>query len=134
MFDIDVNNWAVLVSAVSAMVLGTVWYRVFATPWMALARPGETNQEMSGAGIGYLIAAGASLLTAYVLAHVVGYVEAVEVFDGAVTGVWMWLGFVGTTMASNYVFSGKPLKLYLIDAPYFLVQLVIMGAILGGWQ
>jgi hypothetical protein len=49
-------------------------------------------------------------------------------------GGLLWLGFTGTTMATEFVFEGRTLAAYGIAAGYPLAGMLIMGAILGRWQ
>ena len=46
---------------------------------------------------------------------------------------WLWIGFVATAYAATYVFSQKSLKLWAIDAGYFLAVLMAQGALLAAW-
>lgn len=50
------------------------------------------------------------------------------------TGFWIWLGFVVPVMAGDTLFAKKPMGLLWIGAGYYLVQLLVMGAILAVWQ
>ena len=51
--------------------------------------------------------------------------------SGAVTGAFMWLGFVVTTMAVNNAFRGAKYQLTVLDAGHWLGVLLLQGAILG---
>lgn len=131
--EVTINYWAVLVSAVAAMVIGAAWYGIFATPWLKAI--GKTKKDLQkNNSRGYAIAAASSLVTAFVLAHIVAYAQADSLMLGLQTGAWVWLGFVATSYAMNYAFAGRPLKLYAIDASNLLVTLLVMGGILATWQ
>lgn len=132
---IEINYLAVLAAAVSSMVIGALWYSpvLFAKSWMA--ELGKKQEDLqSGAGMGYLLAAVAALVEAYVLAHIVNYAQATTLSEALQTGAWVWLGFVATTTAINYKFQGKSLKLYVIDAGNHLAVLLAMATILTLWQ
>ncbi len=128
----QVNYLAVLVAAVLNMVAGAIWYSpmLFAKPWIKLTG----KKDMQGGGVGYGIAALCSLAIAYVLAHFVQLAGAMDWMDGVKTGLWAWVGFVATTAAANYVFEGRPWKLYWINVGYPLVAFVLMGALLAAWH
>jgi hypothetical protein len=53
--------------------------------------------------------------------------------SGLVSGFFLWLGFVITTMAVNHAFQGERRRLTLIDGGHWLGVLLIQGAILGWW-
>lgn len=135
MTTVDVNLGAVLISAVAAMVVGAIWYSpmAFAKPWMQLTGRKDMNPG-EGAAIGYITAFIGSLITAYVLAHFIGYASANTAAEGAVTGIWAWLGFTGTAFLTTYTFSNRPKKLWAIDAMQYLAIFIIMGLILGAWH
>lgn len=134
MQDVDLNYLAVLVAAFVPMVLGGLWYSnvMFARPWMRAI--GRSPEELTGAGLGYALAAVMALLTSYALARVVRWAEVDDVFNGALVGLLVWVGFVATVLAVNTYFGGRSRELWLIDAGYQLVALLLMGAIHGAWQ
>jgi hypothetical protein len=69
-----------------------------------------------------------------VLARVVKWAEVDDLWNGALIGIFVWVGFVATVPAVTIFFGGRPRVLWLINAGYQLVVLVLMGAILGAWH
>ncbi|MEA2805916.1 MAG: hypothetical protein QOJ17_57, partial [Rhodospirillaceae bacterium] len=51
--------------------------------------------------------------------------------NGVISALFMWLGFVITTLAVNYSFSQRRPMLTIIDGIHWLGVLVIQGAIIG---
>jgi surface polysaccharide O-acyltransferase-like enzyme len=133
-----VNYLAVLVAAVLNMVVGALWYSpaLFGKRWMALMgwRPEDAQQRMAGAQKAYALTFVASLLTAYALARVLAYAQTFTLTGGALIGLLAWIGFVATSQGTNYLFEGRPFRLYTINTGYHLVSLVLMGALLGVWR
>jgi len=137
MQQISINLWAVLVSGFSTMVWGFLWYGpLFGKTWMKLV--GMSMEDMqagkSKMGRSYLLAFLGSLLTAYVLAHFLGYAGAETAGQGAQGAFWAWLGFVVPMNLSGVLWTNKPWKLYFLEVGYYLASLVTMGLILGGWK
>ena len=134
MQDVDINYVAVVVAALVPMFLGALWYStaLFARPWMKAVD--RTQQELKGAQLGYVISALAALLMSYALARIDRWAEVDDLWNGALVGLLVWLGFVATVLAVTTYFSGRPLKLWLINAGYQLVALVLVGAIHGVWD
>ena len=131
----DINYLAVVVAALLSMVIGFVWYslKVFGKPWMK-----ETGLTMKDIGNGpgadkYVLVTVSSLVQAYVLAHFVDYTSATTWVEGAVTGFWLWAGFVATAYTATYVFTKKSVRLWTIDTGYFLALLLVQGALLAAW-
>jgi hypothetical protein len=46
----------------------------------------------------------------------------------------LWLGFVVTTYATEYIFEVRPLSLFAINTGFWLLGMILMGAIVGGWK
>ena len=133
-----VNNVAVLVSGVVIFMLGGLWYSpvLFAKRWVALI--GKTEAELkANAGnmpMSYLVVLLCGLVTAYVMALVVGNFAPGSAVDGAIIGALCWAGFAGATSYGTAVFGGKPKALWLIDSGFNLAAFVVAGIILALWR
>ena len=138
----SVNYFAVLVAAVSAIVLGFLWYGpLFGKPWMKLMGFTKESLEKSkkaGMTKTYVLMVLTTLVTAYVLSHVISFATAFMqtsgISAGLSAGFWMWLGFTVPILMDAQMWEGKPWKLFWINASYRLVSLSLMGAILAGWM
>lgn len=135
MITAEINYWAVLVSAVVGFVIGSIWYtpRAFGELWIAMLGKNETGIKASfnAKTLGKTFVA--TLVMVYILAHFVDYTGATTFGQGALTGFWLWLGFVATTMFINSVYENRPIKLWMINAGCQLVVLLVAGAILAAW-
>ncbi len=132
---IHVNYGAVLVAAIVNMVIGFIWYSpgVFGKTWSSLT--GKRMEDMkSRAGTAYAGAFVTALITAWILARFISLANAQTMTRGAVIGFWAWLGFVATTSLADVPFGGRPIKLYYLTNGYYLVSVLIMGALLGMWR
>jgi hypothetical protein len=133
-----VDYWAVFLAAVAAFALGAVWYRIFASPWMAAT--GMTEEMIKGEAAGgrspmpFLFAFIADLVMAFALYGIIWHVGGGHFAgkSGVISGALCWLGFVITTMTVNNTFSRRKPILLVIDGGYWLVVLAVMGAIIGG--
>jgi hypothetical protein len=134
-----INYPAVVVSALAYWALGALWYSplLFARPFVALMRwtPEQLAAvESQGAGAQIVVALLTSFVLAYVLAHFVKFTGAETVKSGALTGFWLWLGFVATSNLETVLFESRPVGLYLINNGYHLVGLLGMGSLLAVWR
>ena len=134
MQDVDLNWVAIIVATIIPMVLGALWYSpiLFADRWMQSV--GRTREELGDANLGYLLSAVGAVLSSYVLARIIKWGEVDDLWNGALTGLLVWVGFVATVLAVTTYFSGRPRALWLINSGYQLVALVLMGALLGAWD
>jgi hypothetical protein len=53
---------------------------------------------------------------------------------GIVCGAVLWLGFVATSWAQEYVFELRSIQIYAINTGFQLIDLMLVGAIVGGWK
>ncbi len=139
MISFDVNYWAILAAGVSSMILGSLWYSLlFVKPWMKAM--GFTHADMEhaknqGMAASYIAMFVAELVKAFIITQVVGYNGAVEWYEGLQLGLLLWLGFIGTTSLSGYIWTVKPKPkyLYIIDNGYMALTLVAQTIILTQW-
>ena len=134
---VDINFFAVLLAAISAMILGAAWYSplLFGKKWIRLMNKSdeELNEMKKGMGKAYGVTFVGVIIMAYVLAYIIGLLEVGTVFAGVKTAFWVWLGFVATTSLGGVLFEARPRDLYFINNAYQLVSLVLMGIIIGVW-
>lgn len=127
----SINGIAVVAAAVSAFVLGGVWYGpVFGKQWQAFM--GLSDEDISGKGHPAVIFGSAFALT---LVQAVFLATLIPPGTGVVSAIAQALligvAFVATAFGVNYLFSRHPLNLWCIDAGYNVAQFAIMGAIIG---
>lgn len=144
---IQINYFAIIVSAVASMVLGMIWYGplLFGKIWMRIigtgtseTASGDSRSNQKGMALLYITQLVLSILSFYVLAYyIAGWQVAPGARGGMINAFWIWLGFVMPTQAGSALWSGKPKKLawsmFLIMAGYQLVNLLIAGTIIGSW-
>ena len=126
-----VNLLAVLVAAIINMAVGALWFSpaMFSKQWAKLTG-GKESDMRANANMGYAVSAVGALVESWVLAHLV---YGLSLADGLKWAFWIWLAFVAVTLAVGTVFEGRPWKLWAINVGYFLVVLLIQGALLARW-
>jgi hypothetical protein len=130
-----INYLAVLVATVAGFAFGAAYYMSLSRPW--LAAMGKTREELAAAGkrspVPFIVSIVALLIMAWVLAGGIGHLGPGQVTlrNGVISGLFMWLGFVITTLAVNYSFGQRRPMLTIIDGIHWLGVLVIQGAIIG---
>lgn len=136
--DVSVNYLAVLLAAASSMVVGSIWYAqgVFGKTWAKLAKV-NMNKKVSGSEMTRLLGLTflASLVTAYILAHVAflsnEFFRNDFIQDALTTAFWLWLGLTAARIYTHDLFEGRPGKLTLLSAGNELTTLLVMGLIIG---
>jgi hypothetical protein len=131
-------NWtAIFVSAFVSVLLEAVWFSVFMIPW--LAGLGITRDWLLDiASVAPAAQYGTALLCSIVAATVISLLTQMTGPQTARRGIFIailvWVGFVATTWAREYVFEIRSFQIYFINTGYFLLDLILMGAITGGWK
>jgi hypothetical protein len=130
----EINYWAVLVSALTTFVIGSVWYSpaLFAKPWMkelGFTKEGMSNGSMVKIfGISFLL----MLVISFNLAAIIGP-ESDWQF-GMTAGALAGIGWVAAAMGVNYLYERKSFRFWLINAGYMVISFTLMGAIIGAWH
>lgn len=128
----DINLLAVLLAALSAFVLGGLWYSVlFGRQWMALT--GQSEEGLKS-GNPALIFGGAFLLNLIAAAVLAMFLGPMPVKYATLAGFSVGLCWVATSFGVNYLFERRPVGLWLINAGYCTLQFTAMGAIIGAFQ
>lgn len=133
--NVEVNLLAIIIAAVAAMAVGFLWYgpMLFGKQWMKLMGYTEESMEKAKKSMGkmYSISFALSLVTAYVLSHVMTLSENFfhygRLETGVMTAFWMWLGFIMPVQLTAEIFGSKKWNLFGINTGYQLVSVLAMG-------
>ena len=138
--NVDVNYLAVFLAALSTMVVGSIWYSrsVFGPMWGKMTGV-DVQAKVTGKQMAWLLGSTfvASLVTAYVLAHVTflsnkffghSYMQ-----DALSTAFWLWLGFTAMRLYTHDAFEGRRKKLTMLNASHELVTFLVMALIIGAF-
>lgn len=129
---IDFNWLAVIAAAVSAFVLGGIWYGpLFKRAWCREAGIDPDSAPPHPARI-FATAFGCSLLAALMFAIFLG--PEASAADGFGAGFVVGLFFVAMSFGINYAFAQRSIKMWMIDAGYHIAQFSLYGLILGAWH
>jgi Protein of unknown function (DUF1761) len=130
-----INYLAVIIATLAGFGLGAVWYMVLGGAWMHAL--GKTKDQMRAEGsakaLPFVIALVALFVMALMLAGLMGHLGDITVRGGMISGFFVWIGFVITTMGVNHAFSGAKPMLTLIDGGHWLAVLLIQGAVIGAF-
>jgi hypothetical protein len=120
-FDVSVNLWAVLVSAVASMVIGSVWYGpLFGKKFIALMgmdklTPEEMVKMQKGMWKTYVMQIVSSILCFYVLAWFIEVLEALTLMGGLEVAFLVWLGFVVPIKFGDAIWGGRSCGLLIAE-------------------
>lgn len=129
-------NWlAVFAAAVSAFVLGGLWYSpvMFGRGWMAANNFSNEDLRKGSMGKIFAIAFVLSLLMAANLAMFLAEPKTTALW-GATAGFLAGFGWVALAIAIISLFERRSWKYVAINGGYMTVAFVVMGLILGAWR
>ncbi len=130
------NYLAIVVAAVANFAFEALWYSVFLKTW--LNGIGRTLEWLTATGMSQAVQFGTALVSAAIMATAISCVTQLTGAQTALRGVkvaaLLWLGFELPTWATEYIFEVRPLSLFAINAGFWLVGMMLMGAIVGGWN
>ena len=135
----DMNYWAILVSAIASMVIGSIWYGpLFGKQFMQATGMDKWSPEKQAAmkksmGVTYFMQFIASLVMFFVLARLMGISSQMTLNGGLTTAVWVWIGFVVPVKLGDAIWGGK-MSMFWLGSGNMLLTLLATGAILGGWR
>jgi hypothetical protein len=132
------NYTAIVIAAIASFVFGAVWYGLLGKTWMAAL--GKTEAEIKGpqgnvSPMPFVVAALSQLVMAWVLAGLIGHLGPGQVTlrNGVISALFVWIGFVATTLVTNHAFQGARRNLTLIDGGHWLFVLLIQGLVIGAF-
>lgn len=135
---VGLNAWMLPVAAIASFAFGASWYMSLSKPWMSAS--GMTEEKIKQGGTSptpFIITFVAQLFMAWMLAglllHMAKAGLPANLRNGMITSLFVWAGFVMTTLTVNHRFQKQPWALTLIDGGHWLGVLLIQGAILGMW-
>ena len=129
----QLNFFAVFLAALASFLLGAVWYSpwFFKRIWMESCGLTELDLQQ----INHVMVFGGSfvlcLLISLSLSLFIGSNVNVGVAVG--TGFIIGLCWVSCALGIGYIFEQRPLKLFLVNAGYSILQFSLTGLVLGLW-
>ena len=130
------NYLANIVAAIVCFLIEAGWYSLFLLPWVNGI--GRTMDWLNHTGVNPAFQFGAAILAEAVMATAISCVTqltgAQTVLRGIKVAVLLWLGCVITVLAVNCVMEVRTWALFGINCGFWLIGMMAMGAIVGGWK
>ena len=132
---LDGINWlAVVVATLVAFALGGLWYSkaLFGNTW--LEEVGLTEEAINSASMAKTFGGTfvLQLLATIALATTLGADSTWT--DGLQNGLFISVLWIATAYGITYLFEQRSMRLFFINAGYYVVLFSISGSILGAWH
>ena len=128
-------NWlAIIVATVGAFLLGGLWYsnKFFGAKWMQEIGLTEESTDQTHAARTFITTFVLQFIAATALAVFLGSDS--NWLNGLRSGALIGLLWIATAYGITYLFEQRTMRLFLINAGFYVVQFAIMGTILGAWH
>jgi hypothetical protein len=130
------NFPAIVVAAIACFLLEALWYSAFLNPW--LEGIGRTREWLAAQHVSFLFQSATALLSAAILAATISAFTqctgAQTAWRGMKIATALWAGCVLTTWATEYVFEVRTYTVFSINTGFWLLGMIVMGAIVGAWK
>ena len=124
----------IILGALAAFAAGAVWYGpIFGKVWQHEVGLSDDDLKNSNMAMKYGLSFLLILMMSYALSMIIGFHPAEEMnwMHGAFHGCMAALFYSATIVGINYLYQGKSLKLWLIDAGYACLFMAVSGAVQG---
>ena len=136
-------NWlAIVVATIAAFAAGAIWFgpKTFFPVWWKLM--GKEPTDNAGEGSNMAVVFGSTfvgaLVQAFTLAIIIHFIAAGDssfgALAGGLTGLLVGIGLGAASSLSHRLFAGVGFRVWLIEVGSDVVNLTIMGVILGAWR
>lgn len=127
---------AIIVATLCYFGLGAVWFTIFRNAW--LEGVGRTMEQIQTSGVTpalvYIVALLLTVALALFLSWLIQITGAATVARGIQVAIILWFCVVFSTWATEYAFEARSIRALAVTSGYVLVGMILMGAVLGGWQ
>jgi hypothetical protein len=127
------NFLAILIAALAAFAWGALYYTSLSKQWLAAVGLSKEQIQTARSPMPFVISFVALAIMAWVLAGTLGHLGPGQVTlkNGIISGLFLWLGFIATTVFVNNAYPGRKYSLSVIDSIHWLGVVVIEGATIG---
>jgi hypothetical protein len=134
-----INMWAVLVSAIAATAIGSLWYSplAFGKSWMKMNGidaekcAGMKMKDMAWQYVGTFATA---LVTSFILSKLISWVCSGSVTSALKLAGMIWFAFIALGSIGMVMWEKKPWALYAINVGYSLVSIIVSTLIIISWK
>ena len=141
MFLHELNWLAIVVAWIVAFVAGALWFgpkTFFPLWWKLMGRKPEEAAGGSNMAVIFGSTALAALVQAITVASVIHFVALSDpsfgALSGALTGFLLGVGLAAASSLSHRLFGGHGFRVWLIEVGSDVLNLTLMGLIIGLWR
>ena len=126
------NYRSIVVAAMAAFAFSLIWYSpfVFGSVWVDAKGADATAMPLWK----FFVAPLRELITAWLLAWLIGRLGIVHWKSAASLGLVLWLAFYVVQLSGAVIFDGMPVVLGVVHAGDWLGKMLLIALILSTWR
>ena len=135
MENMEINHWAVLVSALANLLIGAIWYSpaLFYKAWQSENKLTDDDMKIFNPAKTYGISTILSLVICYNMAFFLGD-DGTDWQWGIVAGFLAGFGWAAMVFVIIALYEQKSVRYMLINGGYIVIYFTFVGFILGVWR
>ena len=127
-----INFVPVMAAAVGQWILGALWYSPVLFGRMARSGVPENAKAADKRwALSMLLTFAANISVSVILLHVILLNGTYGIKGGAMFGFVVGLGLVAAPMLATYIWEKRPLRLFVVNAGYWILALTISSAFMA---
>jgi hypothetical protein len=133
---VRLNYPAIITAAIAGFLLEAGWYSAFYRLWLeGIGRTDEwLRQNSPNRALQFAIALVCTAVVAGAVSCVIQTTGRQTLLRGIWVGALLGLGLVLPIFGLEYIFEVRTIELLLINAGFWIVGMMLMGAIVGAWK
>jgi hypothetical protein len=125
------NYLAILLAALAAFGWGAAYYMTLSKQWLAAVGLTQEQLGQRRSPAPFIVSFVSLVVMGCVLSGTLMHLGLVTLKGGLICGLFLWAGFIVTTVFTNNAYPGRKYSLSIIDSIHWLGVVVIEGAIIG---
>lgn len=134
----QINFMAVIISAIIFFVIGSIWFSfIFRDMWVReLAHHNVIIKEPSAHTImmNMILTFVQNIIVSFAIAYLVVMTNSTTMISGLYLGLIAGCGFSAAAIGGVFIWEGRSLRLFFIDAGYQVLGVVTAAIILSLWR
>ncbi len=137
MFSESINLLGVLAVSLIVFFIGWIWYGLlFKKQWIKLSKISALDiaKIKEKTVIKTIFNFIGTFIMVFVFANIINFIGVLSSGQGALLGFWIWLGFfASTTLLEAVLWGNKSRDFFVLYGLYWLIVLMVSGALLVAW-
>lgn len=125
---LNIDLLTVVVASIIGLIFGYLWYSPLFFGNVVKKIYSTSRKKSVVISLSFLLL----LVVSYFIAFLEIYLKVTSFWDGVVTGILLWIGFILPIQIIDFFLEKKKLVLFFINISFLLILFIILSGILAG--